>query len=118
MLNARESDRALEGVGVRPSQRQRISPDNRVCLKLTDRERNLIIEEMLMLDPNTEKRLRLAPVEGEHLVLRLTLDDFEELQGNIAAVANHTKSKRLKKELDAVWKRIQTIMDTYTDQDE
>ena len=60
-------------------QRKRISPDDKVPLKLTDRERTLILDETLTLEEETEKRLRLVAVDGKHLVLRLTLDDFEDL---------------------------------------
>jgi DNA-binding FrmR family transcriptional regulator len=49
---------------------------------------------------------RHAVVEGKRLVLNLSLDDIEELQGHVAAEANHTRDAKLRKRLDEVFLKI------------
>ena len=99
----------------RPDNRKRISPEDKVPLKLTDKERKLILEETFidMSGPTTLRSLR--SMTGE---VSFNLDDWEELQEYVAATANHAKSKKLQKDLDVVWKKIQEIFDTYRDQDD
>lgn len=48
----------------------------------------------------------------------MSLDDIEEIQGCVAAEANHTKNLKLQKELDRVFKKLQVFLDTYDDQGE
>ena len=40
----------------------------------------------------------------------------DKLGGFVAAEANHTKDKRMRKELDRLFDRIQTTLDSYTDE--
>jgi hypothetical protein len=48
-------------------------------------------------------------------VVRYTLDDLDELLGHVAAEANHSKSKKLGKELDALYARLHETMQSYDD---
>ena len=81
---------------------------------LTLRERDLIRDETFC-DPDFA---RFAVVEGKALRVNLSLDDIEEIQGYVAAEANHTKNKKLQKELDRLFANLQGYLDTYDDQDE
>ena len=45
-----------------------------------------------------------------------TLEDLEELMGSVAAEANHAKDKKLQKELDRLFARIETVLQSYTDE--
>ena len=47
--------------------------------------------------------------------MRYTLEDLDELLGYVAAEANHSKSKKLQAELDALYDRLQTEMESYDD---
>ena len=53
---------------------------------------------------------------GSKLRFNLSLDDIEELQGNIAAEANHTGNKQLQRRLDKIFEKLQTFLDQYDDQ--
>ena len=55
-------------------------------------------------------------LEGSRLRFNLSLDDIEELQGNIAAEANHTKNKQLQRRLDKIFQKLETFLDRYDDQ--
>ncbi len=44
----------------------------------------------------------------------LTLDDLDDLGGYVAAEANHTTDKKLRKKLDAIFFRIQGMLETHT----
>lgn len=69
--------------------RKRIEPGQRVDVRLTPRERNLILER--------------------------TLDDVDDLAGHLAAEANHCSEPRVRRVLDAVYDRLANIEDTFTD---
>ncbi len=97
-------------------QPQRIRPDEKVPLELNDRERTLILEHTFTHEELTN-RLRIVPKPGERPVFRFTLDDLDELAGFVAAEANHAKDKRLGKELDRLFARIEDVLESYTDQD-
>lgn len=101
----------------RSKQRQRIRPDKKVPLELNDRERELILEHTFA-DEELTNPLRVVPKAGEPPIFRFTLDDWEELAGCVAAEANHTKDKKLGKELDRLFGRIEAVLDSYTDQDD
>ena len=96
--------------------RKRISPTDRVPLRLSDRKRTLIIDKTLAPDDLT-CHLRLAAVGEKRPPVALTLDEWEELQGYVAAEANHCDVKKLERELDRIFDQIQGILDSYTDQD-
>ncbi len=93
--------------------RIRIKPDEKVPLELNERERQLILEHTFANDELTN-RLRIVPRKGERPVFRFTLDDLDELGGFVAAEGNHTKDKKLRKELERLFDRIQTTLDSYT----
>ncbi|MBI2181365.1 MAG: hypothetical protein HYU31_11200 [Deltaproteobacteria bacterium] len=61
---------------------------------------------------------RLAVAERGKLKLELSLDDIEEVQGYIAAEANHTRSKKVQREMDMVYEKLQKFLDDFDDQDE
>ena len=94
--------------------RRRIEPDEKVLVAFTERERALVID-------HTFAGLELtAPLEGARLTrgkcnVRFSLDDLDELLGHVAAEANHSKSKALRKELDALFARLQDEMESYDD---
>ena len=56
-----------------------------------------------------------AEAAGSQLVLRMTLDEIEELQGYVAAEANHAKDRKLQRRLDAISDKLQSHLDRYTD---
>jgi hypothetical protein len=94
--------------------KKKIPYGTKLPVKLTLRERDLIRDETFC-DPDL---VRLAVVEGKGVRVNLSLDDIEEMQGYVAAEANHTKNKKLQKELDRLFDKLQVYLDTYDEQDE
>jgi len=94
--------------------KKRIPYGTKLPVKLTLQERDLIRNETLC-NPDFA---RFAVVEGKGVILNLSLDDIEEIQGYIAAEANHTKSRKLQKNLDRLFSKFQVYLDTYDDQSE
>lgn len=72
-----------------------------------------LIREHAFADPRL-----LAPgvAKGGRITVQLSLDDIEELQGYVAAEANHSKDGKLAKKLYHVFDYLQTFLDTYDDQ--
>jgi hypothetical protein len=94
--------------------KKRIPYGTKLPVKLSIRERDLIRDETFC-DPDFAK---FAIVDGKGIRVDLSLDDIEEIQGYIAAEANHTKNKKLQKELDRIFDKQQVYLDTYDDHDE
>lgn len=93
--------------------RKKIPYGESVPIRLTLRERALITEHLFCSDPATLDRLKLSLVEGDSIVVRLSLSDLDLLLGDIAAAANHTKSRKLCQELDILYDQIEEVMDSY-----
>jgi repressor LexA len=94
--------------------RRRIEPGQRVDVRLTPQERNVILERTLV-DDEMAGCLHAATRRGSTLVVRLTLDDVDDLAGHVAAEANHCSEPRVRRMLDAVYDRLANIEDTLTD---
>jgi hypothetical protein len=106
---------SLSRSGFPQQKRIRIQPDEKVPLELNERERELILEHTFADDVLTN-RLRVVPNEGQRPIFWFTLDDLGELGDYVAAEANHAKDNKLRKELDRLFDRIQTTLDSYTDE--
>jgi hypothetical protein len=94
--------------------RKKIQYGTKLPVKLTIRERDLI-REKTFCDPDFAQ---FTLVEGTGVRLDLSLDDIEEIQGYVAAEANHTKDSKLQKELYRLFDKLQVFLDTYDDQEE
>ena len=98
-----------------PQKRTRIRPDEMVPLTLNDRERELILQHTFAGDELTA-RLRIVPQSGETAIYAFNLDDLDDLAGYVAAEANHAKDKKMQKRLQALYDRIATLRESYTDE--
>jgi len=83
-------------------------------VKLTLRERDLIRSSMF-LNPDFGKD---ALIDGNCITVDLSLDEIEEIQGYVAAEANHTGNSKLGRELDRLFDKLQTLLDAHDDQSE
>jgi len=110
----RESVEHLVSViaGLRGQKRRRIEEGAKVAVRLNARDRRLLSD--LVVDPDYLERLR--PVPGsKDLTGDYTLDDLEDMLGEIAAEANHTPNTRLKMQLDELYERLSSIQRSYDD---
>jgi hypothetical protein len=96
-------------------QPKRIEPGERIPIRLSNRARAVILERTFV-GGDLERRIRVAPANGECVVIDLTLDDLDELLGFVAAEANHSKDPRIAKHLYGIHERLQQIEATYTDE--
>jgi hypothetical protein len=96
--------------------RKRIRPGEPVPVSFTARERKLIVELNFAEGPLFDQ-LERTPPQGAAEFLA-SLDDIEELQGYVAAEANHSKNRKLQLELDHLCARLQEILDSYEETDE
>ena len=97
-----------------PKKRTKIAEGQMVPVKLSARDRKLIIEHT-MVGPEITKPLEQVPPEAGAVNFGFTLADLDELLGYIAAEANHCKSKKLEKELDGLYDRLKDVMESYDD---
>ena len=59
-----------------------------------------------------------AVAEGTGIRVELSLDEIEDIQGYVAAEANHTKNAKRRKEFHRLFDKLQVFLDTYDDQSE
>ncbi|MHB9111009.1 MAG: hypothetical protein ACYC4D_00015 [Thermoleophilia bacterium] len=94
--------------------KKKIPLDSKLPVKLTVRECNIIRDETFC-DP---RLVRLASVDGKHVLIEWSLDEIEDVQGFVAAEANHTENKQLETALDRIFIKLQVYLDSYDDQEE
>jgi len=83
--------------------------ETKLPVKLTLRERDLIRNTMF-LNPDFDKD---GTVVGESITVNLSLDEIGEIQGYIAAEANHTRNSKLERELDRLFDKLQALLDEH-----
>lgn len=86
----------------------------RIPVRLSPGQRDLILDQAF-IDPELQQRLRVAEADGASIVVRLDLDDLDDLLGHVAAEANHSKDVKLGKRLDRLYERLRDIAEAYTD---
>ena len=97
-----------------PKKRTKIAEGQKVPVKLSARDRELIME-YAMLEPDLTAELEKVRPEAGVLNFGYTLDDLDELLGYIAAEANRCKGQQLRKELDGLYDRLKDLMESYDD---
>ena len=70
---------------------KRVQPGDKVSLKLTQAERKLVLDDPLALDERLTQIIQDAP-SGKPVMM--TLDELDDLDGYVAAVANHCGDKQ------------------------
>ena len=93
---------------------KKIELNQPVELVLTTREKTLILEHTFA-DPELTDKLKIAETRGKKIVTKYTLDDLDQLSEFVAAEANHCEDKKLEKELDALFSKIRTELESYDD---
>ena len=94
--------------------RKHIKPGTKIGLNLTAAERKLILDDLMSLDDNYVQVIRDTPANQP---VQFTLDEWDDFGGYIAAEANHTEDKKLGKKLDAIFNKVQKVLDTHTDEE-
>jgi len=92
--------------------KKHIRPGEKVPLKLTSTERKLILEGIHCVDQEYEQIVRDTP-SGEPVLM--SLDALDDFGGYVAAEANHCDDKKKQKKLDAIFQKIQDLLDKYSD---
>ena len=94
--------------------KKHIAVGEKVEVRLSEEDRNLILEHTYV-DSDQRALLRVAAVDGDQIVVRLSLDELDDLLGHIAFAANHAKSKRLEKVMERVYDRLRVFEDMYVE---
>jgi hypothetical protein len=89
-----------------------IGNEKKVGLELFVEEQTLILGVPVLIDERIAEFIR-ATAMGDPVLL--TLDDLEDLSVYVAAAADHTTDEKLRKKLDAIFSKIQNLLDTHAD---
>ena len=96
------------------STRKKIPHGQPIDVAFTDRERVLLFKRTFA-DPELMVPFDAAVRRGTKLIAKYTLDDLDALLGFVAAEANHTKDRKLEKQLRALFARLSEEMESYDD---
>lgn len=96
--------------------RKRLRPGDRIPIRLSRRERDLILDDTF-LGGEVADRVRVARLEGNSIAVQLSLDDLDELLGYVAAAANHAERPKMQKDLDRLYERLAAIQEAHSDED-
>jgi len=75
-------------------------------------ERDLIINHTFV-DSEITDRLKIAEIKNNKIVVKLDLDEIDDLAGFVAAESNHTENKKIQKKLDRLYDKLSEIEDNY-----
>ena len=92
--------------------KKQINEEEKVPLRLSKKQIGLIFEHTFAEDDLLDA-LRLAEIIGGKRRVRFTLHDLEDLNGHVAAAANHCTDRKLQCELDVIYDAIQEIERRY-----
>jgi hypothetical protein len=92
----------------------RKKPVEKVGLRLTVAQRKLILEHPIYIHDKLAEPIRNTATGA---LVMLTLDDWDDLAGYVAAEANHTTDKTLRKKLDAIFAKIQDVLEAHMDEE-
>lgn len=92
-----------------------IQPGEKVGLKLTQAQRSLLLEALLLIPKGVERAIRSTPA---HEPLMFALHDLEDLAGHVAASANHAEDGALRDKLDRISRKIEKLLGSFTDRPE
>mgnify|MGYP006278236353 CR=1 FL=1 len=93
--------------------RRKIQPGEKVTVRMTVRDRELLLDHTFV-DSEYPERLRPSP-SGKGLIGEYTVDDLEDILGHIAAEANHTEDRKMRKQLDALFDKLLRIQRSFDD---
>jgi len=91
---------------------KRVAPGTKLQLSFSEEERRLILDNGSVSSGLTDEQLKaLAAAEKPELLL--TLDDWEDFAGWVAATGNHARSgSRLRSRADALLDRIEALLES------
>ena len=89
--------------------KKKIPEGETIRFRLTSAERTLVRDETFY-DPDFAN---LAECEGNGFVVPMTLLDIDELQGDVAAAANHCADKKVQAKLDRFYDKLQRYLDKF-----
>jgi hypothetical protein len=93
--------------------KKRIQRYERFGLRLTQAERMLIVESVAKLPDEIAESVQATPAKQP---IMLTLDDWRELGGHIASVANDASDTTHQNNLDTIFLKIQTLLEKHPDE--
>ncbi len=96
---------------------QKITRDEKITIKLSEFERDLIIEHTFVEQEYIDILEEAIPRTG-YITVELTIDDLDFILGHIAFSANHAEERDLESLLDDLYDHLTEIESAYEVVDE
>jgi Plasmid pRiA4b ORF-3-like protein len=94
------------------ARKKNIQPGEKVGLRLTQAQRSLLLDALLLIPKEVERAIRSTP---DHEPLMLTLNELDDLAGHVAASSNHAEDRVLRDKLDRISRKIEKLLGSFTD---
>ena len=85
-----------------------VEEHEKVVLLLSKKQIDLILEHTFAEDELLDA-LRVPKVVGSRRQILFTLHDLDDLNGHVAAAANHCEDRKLQRQLDVIYDTIQKV---------
>ena len=86
--------------------RRPIRRDEPVAVRLSAKERDLLLEHAYLLEPLLGVLASPEPAARSSVTVRLTPDDLDELLGHVAFRANHADEPTVERRFEALYDRL------------
>ena len=90
------------------TRRNRSGGEGRIAVTFTERERDILRHHTFAAPEYAD---RISGASGG-CVAEFSVSELDDILGHLAAEANHTRSARLRDELDALYDRLETLVET------
>jgi len=94
--------------------KKKIAYGERVPVRISVAEGKLI-KEHTYVGRDVHDHIDQATASGSRLVMMLSLDEVEDLDGFVAAASNHCDDSKLEARLDRVFDKLGSILDRYVE---
>ena len=88
---------------------------DKVKLLLGSAQVQLILDSALALDRELEESLTISEVVGSKRKIMLSLHELDDLEGHVAAAANHCSDKKIQSKLDTIVDVLTKTQQKYND---
>ena len=96
--------------------RRHFKPGENICLELTTAERQLLLDDVLLLDDDNalSQAIRDTPPDRPAL---LTLDEMEQLVEDLAAGSKRAEDQTTRAETDRLYDKVDALIDSFSDEE-
>ena len=91
-------------------------PGESIKLELTAAERQLLLDDVLLLDDDDKLAQAIWDAPPDRPAL-LTLDELERLVEDLAGISNHVEDQNFRAEVERLYEKADALLDSFSDEE-